>query len=233
MDPIDVEDLYIFQQKSVTQTSRIQDHKMAAAAQQSLTLQVIHGPKKYDVKLHLPENEAGDPLCVRHLTDAVYSLTEIPAEAQKLIYKGKSLKNPKEDLVALGLKAGAKVMLIGKKPTPQDDEETRAMNEVESNMEKQEKKLSDITYELDGIHRGYLNKEQQADSIKHLEKRLAGVAETLMRLLEKLDALSFEEANKGARGKRKSLVNKIQVLLTRIDGLSRGVSDMLARWEVL
>jgi hypothetical protein len=41
------------------------------------------------VKLGLAENEAGDALCVKHLTDAVYKLTEIPAEAQKLIYKGK------------------------------------------------------------------------------------------------------------------------------------------------
>jgi hypothetical protein len=47
--------------------------------------------------------------------------------------------------------------------------------------------------------------------VKHLEKRLAVVAETLMRLLEKLDALRFEESNKGGRGKRKSLVTKIQV----------------------
>ncbi|XP_060586291.1 BAG family molecular chaperone regulator 1-like isoform X2 [Ruditapes philippinarum] len=203
------------------------------ATGQSLTLQVIHGPQKYDVKLGLAENEAGDALCVKHLTDAVYKLTEIPAEAQKLIYKGKSLKDLGEELTSLGLKSGAKVMLIGKKPVPQDDEDTRAMNEVEANLEKQDKKLSDITYELDGVHRGYLNKDQQSESVKHLEKRLAVVAETLMRLLEKLDALRFEESNKGGRGKRKSLVTKIQVLLTRIDGLNRGVSDMIARWDAM
>lgn len=50
---------------------------------------LVTGPKKYDVRLRLPEDEAGDALCVKHLTDAVCSLTEIPADAQKLIYKGK------------------------------------------------------------------------------------------------------------------------------------------------
>ena len=46
------------------------------------------GPQKYDVKITLPESEAGDALCVKHLTEAVYNLTEIPPDAQKLIYKG-------------------------------------------------------------------------------------------------------------------------------------------------
>ncbi|KAL4237662.1 BAG molecular chaperone regulator 1 [Mactra antiquata] len=205
---------------------------MAAEVQKSLTVKVIHGPKKYDVKLQLPEHEAGDALCVKHLTDAVFSLTEIPADSQKLIYKGKSLNNPKDELVAVGLKNGVKVMLIGKKPTPVEDVNIRAMNEVEKNIEKFSKKLSDITYELDGIHRGYLNKEQEPDAVKVLEKKLAGIAENLMRLLEKLDSLRFEEDNVGARGKRKTLVNQIQVLLNRIDGLSRGVSDMIARWSL-
>jgi len=39
------------------------------------------------------------------------------------------------------------------KPTPVDDAETQAMLEVEENYEKQNKKLGEITYELDGIHR--------------------------------------------------------------------------------
>lgn len=38
-----------------------------------------------------------------------------------------------------------------------EDENSKAMNEVESVIEKQSEKLNDITYELDGIHRvGFL-----------------------------------------------------------------------------
>ncbi|XP_052803169.1 BAG family molecular chaperone regulator 1-like isoform X2 [Mya arenaria] len=197
---------------------------MATKEAKVLSFQVVHGTSKFDVRLELPPEEAGDTLCVKHLMDEVYRRTDIPPDAQRLIYKGRSLKDGDEELNKVGIKKGVKVMLIGKKPSPVDDENTREMKSVEETYEKEAKKLGDITYELDGIHRGYLDKEKRSDATKALEKRLASVAESLMRLLEKLDALRFEETNKGARGKRKSLVDKIQVLLNRVDGLSRGPS---------
>lgn len=49
------------------------------------------GAKKYDIKLVLPASEAGDTLCVKHLMKQVYELTHIPADAQRLIYKGRQL----------------------------------------------------------------------------------------------------------------------------------------------
>jgi len=49
--------------------------------------------------------------------------------------------------------------------------------------------------------------------VRQLEKRMASVGENLMKLLEKLDALQFEEDNKGGRGRRKTLVTNIQVCL--------------------
>lgn len=71
-----------------------------------------------------------------------------------------------------------------------------------------------MTHYIYYLHsKGYLNKEQSTEQVKTLEKKLAGIAENLMRLLETLDSLRFDESNKGARGKRKSLVDKIQVFL--------------------
>lgn len=191
------------------------------------------GPKKFHVVLRLPLDQAGDALCVKHLNEEVLKLTDIPVEFQKLIYKGRSLKDPNEELAEAGLKNGSKVMLIGKRPIRADDENTKALKDVEGQMTKQEKKLSDITYELDGIHRGYLEDAVKVDAVRSLEKQMAGVTETCMKLLEKLDSLRFEEDNKEARAKRKSLVDKIQGYLSRLDGLSRGVSDMLARWGLI
>ena len=40
---------------------------------------------------------------------------------------------------------------------------------------------------------------------------MKGLTETFMKLLERMDALRFEEENKEARAKRKSLVDRIQV----------------------
>ena len=58
---------------------------------------------------------------------------------------------------------------------------------------------------------GYLEDAVKVDAVRSLEKQMAGVTETCMKLLEKLDSLRFEEDNKEARAKRKSLVDKIQV----------------------
>lgn len=60
---------------------------------------------------------------------------------------------------------------------------------------------------------GFIDKDKQVDAVRQLEKRMAGVAENLMKLLEKLDTLRFEEGIKGARSRRKSLVDRIQVIL--------------------
>ena len=45
------------------------------------------------------------------------------------------------------------INVIPFQPVRADDENTKALKEVEDKMTKQEKKLGDITYELDGIHR--------------------------------------------------------------------------------
>ncbi|XP_052265093.1 BAG family molecular chaperone regulator 1-like isoform X2 [Dreissena polymorpha] len=195
---------------------------MAAEKPKSLKLQLIHGTNKHDISLVLAPDQAGDTFCVKHLMTEVEKRTQIPPEAQKLIFKGQSLKNGEVELDKIGIKNGVKVMLIGKKPTPVDDKETSALGQVEGLFDKESKKLSEITYELDGIHRGFIDKDKQQDAVKKLQKRMAVVAEHLIKLLEKLDSLMFEESNKGARGKRKTLVDKIQVLLNQIDGLNRG-----------
>ena len=58
---------------------------------------------------------------------------------------------------------------------------------------------------------GFLDKSKQPEAIRQKEKQMAHMDEELMKLLEKLDALQFEETNKGGRGKRKTLVDKIHV----------------------
>ena len=38
--------------------------------------------------LSLPPDQAGDALCVKHLSEEVLKLTQIPVESQRLIFKG-------------------------------------------------------------------------------------------------------------------------------------------------
>ncbi|KAL3886783.1 hypothetical protein ACJMK2_026755 [Sinanodonta woodiana] len=199
---------------------------MAVVAGTSMKLRVVHGSENYELSLALPPSQAGDLLRVQHLMDELFKRTGIPTTAQRLIHKGKSLKDPNQNLIDAGLKDGAKVMFIGKKPTPQDDGQVQMLKTLEKSFEKEEQKLSDITYELDGVHRGFLPEDTKLPAIKQFEKRLVSAAENLMTLLEKLDALTFDENNKEARSKRKTLVDKIHVLLDRCDGLQHGTAEI-------
>ncbi|KAK3612130.1 hypothetical protein CHS0354_031203 [Potamilus streckersoni] len=199
---------------------------MAAVAGTSMKLRIVHGSENYDLSLSLPPSQAGDLLCVQHLMDELFKRTGIPASAQRLIHKGKSLKDPAQNLVNAGLKDGSKVMFIGKKPTPQDDSQVQMLKTLEKSFEKEEQKLNDITYELDGVHRGFIPEDTKLPAIKQFEKRLITATENLMKLLEKLDALAFDESNKEARAKRKTLVDKIHVLIDRCEGLQHGTAEI-------
>lgn len=195
---------------------------------QRVKLNVKYGPAKYNIVLELPENSC-EVLTVQHLMDKVVEVFEIPHDCQKLVCKGKTLKNPEDVLCDIGIKDGSTIMLLGKKPDPAEDKEMGKLLEVEKDVEKNEKRLSDITYELDGIHRGFMKEDLRLPALKQLKKRLGGTTETFMKQLESLDELRFEENNKSGRGKRKTIVNRIQVLLDRCDGLMLGLKDNIAR----
>ncbi|XP_060085612.1 BAG family molecular chaperone regulator 1-like [Ylistrum balloti] len=196
------------------------------AAISRLNLEVVYGSRKHQVEVSLPPGQAGDVLTVRHLREEVQKLTDVPAENQKLIFKGKSLTDSEKSLSEFGLKNGVKVMLIGKKPVPKDDPEMLGLKKVETSLAKEEEKFSVVIYRLDGIHRGFLDEQKKRDTLVQLDKELAQIIENFERMLESLDCLRFDEFNKEGRAKRKSTVDRIQTLLARCDGLVKGVKDM-------
>ncbi|XP_062588260.1 BAG family molecular chaperone regulator 1-like isoform X1 [Saccostrea cucullata] len=193
----------------------------------SMKLHVKHGTKVYDIKL---EADQGNVLTVKDLVKKIYEVTEIPPANQKILYKGKTLnKDPEAYLSSLGLSDNAKVMLLGKRPDPLDDKEMGRLHNIEQSLKKEEEKLSDVTYDLDGIHRGFMDESLKAPALQKSKKRVAHVIEQYMKMLEALDSLNLDEHNTGGRAKRKSLVDRIQTLLDRCDGLTKGIEDMLTR----
>lgn len=60
---------------------------------------------------------------------------------------------------------------------------------------------------------GFINDDLRLPCLNQLKKRLGGTTELFMKQLESLDALRFDESNRGGRGKRKTVVNRIQVIL--------------------
>ncbi|KAK3106835.1 hypothetical protein FSP39_000915, partial [Pinctada imbricata] len=174
-------------------------------------LHVFVGARKFPVDLSCG---MGEVLTVSHLLTKLEELTEVPIDKQKLLYKGKTLKEPKQYLTDVGLTDNAIIMLLGKKPDLTEDKEMQKMNEIEKSMEKQATRLNEITYELDGIHRGFMDEAVRNDALKQIGKNLRGMTESFMKLLESLDGLQLESHNYGGRGKRKTLVDKIQVKIT-------------------
>ncbi|XP_022328258.2 BAG family molecular chaperone regulator 1-like isoform X2 [Crassostrea virginica] len=199
---------------------------MAAAKARSMKLQVKHGSKVHDITL---QAEQGNLLTVQDLVKKIHEVTEIPPANQKILYKGKTLnKNLEAFLTDTGLIENAKVMLLGKKPDPVDDKEMGKLMNIEQSVKKEEEKLSEITYELDGVHRGFLDDSLKRPSLQKSRKRVAHTIEHFMKLLESLDSLNLDTDNTGGRAKRKGLVDRINTLLDRCEGLAKGVDDMLA-----
>ncbi|CAG2257049.1 unnamed protein product [Mytilus edulis] len=160
------------------------------------------GSVRHSIILELPSNSY-EVLKVQHLMDKMVEMFGIPLECQKLFHKD-----------------------------PIEDKEMKKLSDIEKDVEKNEKRLSDITYELDGIHRGYINDDLKLPALNQLKKKLGGTSEIFMKQLLSLDALSFEESNKGRKRKRKTIVNRIQVLLDRCDGLMSGLNDQIARLSI-
>ncbi|XP_072172166.1 BAG family molecular chaperone regulator 1-like [Diadema setosum] len=176
---------------------------MESEENEVVRLSVSHGPDKYNVELPLTT-------VVRQLSQRLEELTGVPTGGQKLIHRGKHLQDPEQTLNAAGLKQGSKLMLIGKKTNPEEDENYKAIVEVEKKSEAVTERQTEIKEEVDGVQQGYLQKDQEKDSLSRLDKRLATCHEEYVRLIERLDSLDMSSSNQAIRGKRKSVIVAIQ-----------------------
>ncbi|CAH1240370.1 BAG family molecular chaperone regulator 1-like [Branchiostoma lanceolatum] len=185
----------------------------------SMKLLIVHGSQKHNIDVCVPEDEGNQALRVEHLALAAWKTTGVPVQNQRLIYKGKSLKDPEKTLQEMGLKDGAKVMMIGKKHNPEEEAELKSLEEVDKAQEAVEKKLTGMSEELEGMEKGFLEESLMTESLPKLEKRLGLSTEELMKMLERLDSTIIHESHIDAKKKRKSVVQRIQVLLDRCDNL--------------
>ncbi|XP_069586576.1 BAG family molecular chaperone regulator 1 isoform X3 [Ranitomeya imitator] len=83
------------------------------ASDNGLAVTITHGSEKHKLQI-VAEEEHQDPV-LQDLAMTVEKVTGVPIASQKLIYKGKSLKEMEKTLSSLGIRNGCKIMLIGKK----------------------------------------------------------------------------------------------------------------------
>ncbi|XP_063082698.1 BAG family molecular chaperone regulator 1 isoform X2 [Cavia porcellus] len=119
---------------------------MAAA---ELNVTVTHSSEKHD--LHVTAQQDRTEPVVQDLARAVEEATGVPLTFQKLIFKGKSLKEMEMPLSALGIQNGCRVMLIGEKSNPEEEVELKKLKNLEKSVEKIANHLEELSKELAGI----------------------------------------------------------------------------------
>lgn len=195
-------------------------------SENTLTVTVAYGTTKHSIAL--PARDGQEPL-LKDLSEALTEATGVPTPSQKIIFKGKSLKEMEESLSSFGIKQGCKLMMIGKRNSPEEEAELKKLKDIEKSVEQTAKKLEKVDGELTGLKNGFLAKELQAEALNKLDHRVKIASEQLMKILEELDTLSLPEGFSDCRIKKKGLVKMIQGFLAQCDKIEAGISDHLAK----
>ncbi|XP_053322211.1 BAG family molecular chaperone regulator 1 [Spea bombifrons] len=194
-----------------------------------LAVTVTHGSEKHKLQV-IGQDENNEPT-LQDLALAVEQVSGVPLTSQKLIFKGKSLKEMDQALSSLGVKNGCKIMLIGKKNSPEEDLELKKLKDLEKSVEQMAIKLDDVNKELSGIQKGFLNKTLQVEALNKLDKRIKSTVEQFMKILEQIDAMAMPDNFSDCRQKRKGLVKKVQGLLAQCDTVEGNISQEIDKLQ--
>ncbi|KAL4635243.1 BAG family molecular chaperone regulator 1 [Arapaima gigas] len=193
-----------------------------------LTLTVSYGSAKLSVPVPGREADGAEP-GLAELAAALERLTGVPVASQRIIHRGRTLKEMEQSLSSLGIKQGSKLMMIGKRNSPEEEAELKKLKDIEKTVEQTAKKLENVDGELTGLKNGFLPKDLQAQAMSKLDQRVKAVAEQFMKLLELMDAMSLPENFNDCRMKKKGLVKMVQSCLAQCDRIEAGISDHLAK----
>ncbi|XP_042562395.1 BAG family molecular chaperone regulator 1 [Clupea harengus] len=195
-------------------------------ASDSITVTVAYGTTKHSITL---TGQDGNEPRLKDLSEALTEATGVPGPSQKVIFKGKSLKEMDETLSSYGVKQGCKIMLIGKRNSSEEEAELRKLKDIEKSVEQNAKKLDKVDGELSGLKNGFLAKDLQAEALNKLDHRVKVAAEQFMKTLEQIDSLSFPDNFSDCKMKKKGLVKTVQGFLAQCDRIEAGISDHLAK----
>lgn len=196
-------------------------------SEQTITVTVSYGSAKHSITVSGQDDGKGPS--VKDLSDALTQVTGVPQTSQKLIFKGKSLKDMEESLSSYGIKEGCKLMMIGKRNSPEEEAELKKLKDIEKSVEQTAKKLEKLDGELTGLKNGFLAKDLQAEALGKLDHRVKIAAEQFIKILEQIDAMSVPENFTDCRMKKKGLVKTVQDFLAQCDRIEACISDHLTK----
>jgi len=188
-----------------------------------VTVRVKHNIATYDLVLC-------DTDTLGQLAEKLVGLTGVPVSGQKMIASGRQLNNGPNwlglSLKEAGVKTGSKVMLLGKKYDPEQEEGYKDVLGVEKKSGTVEMKIAKIVNEVDDISKGHLAPSLLPEALGRLSKRCNLLNEESLRLLETLDSISLGEEQLEARVKRKSVVTKINRVMDETDSQLQRIKDV-------
>merc|ERR1712126_103328 len=196
----------------------------------TMNITVVHGFSKIPLTLdNLSESTLDD------LATQLQEKTGVPKESQKIIFKGKTLSDRSQCLDNLGLKPGAKLMLIGKKFCPEEEAAFRQLDDIKSQAQSLATKLEELEKDFINVSGAFLSKELVPDRLDQMRKVILSLSEQGMKLLTSLDAVRLERNSDTALSEaaksefevnRKSLVHRVNSLMDAVDSLLIKVDDM-------
>lgn len=195
----------------------------------ALAVTVTYGNEKHS--LQVASQEENSQPTVRDMALLIEQVTGVPISFQKLIYKGKSLKEMDQPLSTFGVKNGCKVMLIGKRKSPDEEAELKKLKDLETSVEQVSKKIEEINKELSGIQKGFLAKNLQTEALCQLDKRIKGIAEQFMKILEQIDAITLPENFSDCKQKKKGLIKKVQAFLAQCDTVEGSIGQEMDKLQ--
>ncbi|XP_009981540.1 PREDICTED: BAG family molecular chaperone regulator 1 isoform X2 [Tauraco erythrolophus] len=121
-----------------------------AAPGAPVTVTVTYSNEKHSIQV-ASQQEDGEPT-LQDMAVLIEQVTGVPVPFQKLIYKGKSLKELEQPLSALGVKNGCKVMLIGKRGFLAKDLQAEALKQLDKRIKGTAEQFMKILEQIDAIN---------------------------------------------------------------------------------
>ncbi|KAM6088921.1 BAG family molecular chaperone regulator 1 isoform 3-T3 [Chlamydotis macqueenii] len=121
-----------------------------AALGAPVTVTVTYSNEKHNIQV-ASQQENGEPT-LQDMAVLIEQVTGVPVAFQKLIYKGKSLKEMEQPLSALGVKSGCKVMLIGKRGFLAKDLQAEGLKQLDKRIKGTAEQFMRILEQIDAIY---------------------------------------------------------------------------------
>ena len=154
--------------------------------------------------------------------------------------KGKTLSDGSQLISSLGLKPGAKLMLIGKKFNAEEDAAFRQLDDLKSQRRSLQEKLDQHKIDYENVSGGFLSEELVPQRLEQLRKSVMSLSEQGMKLLTTVDGVRLgdgsgtddhipEAVKLAFKTKRKSLADEVNALMDSADALCEKVETFKTR----